>query len=350
MSRSVAQFEQFLRRAHRRYVMLRVSERAGIGILVGSAAALPLLAVALWRGGDALQVATVSLAVGATAGAIWGVLKRPTRLETALEADRQLGWADLLGSAMIIHSKAATDPFAAAVLAAADARCRDTAPSALVFHWLGARAWGGIGLASALVLVLGLFPTFATPTQADQRGGPERSPLALLQPNEPPPAATAPGFSRRTATEEDPDDPNASRMQTPEADRPPSQPDSRNPSENGGSHPPAHASDESSHGTGASQSRSAQSGGLNPDVTGSNARTSNATGVSSGGVGQASSGRGDGTPSGQVAGAGAEQSRAVPPWRSSDWGAKSRAAIDAVESGRIPDSYRDVIRAYFDRP
>lgn len=344
------QFERFLSRVHRRYVLLRLLERMGLGILCGSAAALPLLGIVLWRGGDALQVATVGLAGGAIAGTIWGLLTRPSRMATALEADRQLGWADLLGSALMIRGRAGDDPFAAAVIAAADAKCRQTAPAALVLHRLGARTWGGIGLASALVLVLGLFPTFAAPTQAEPQTGPGGSPLALLQSNEPPAPATARDFTRRTAREHDPDDPNASRMQNAEAKRPASHADS-SPSASG-EHPqsPGDSAEASSRGTGASQTMTAQPGRLNPAASGSDVASSVHSDNITGGVGRASDGSSDGAPAGQYVGAPAQSSHPAPPWRSADWGAASRRAMDAVDAGRIPDAYRDVIRDYFDRP
>jgi hypothetical protein len=343
------QFERFLSRAHRRYALLRVLERTGLGILGGSAAALPLLGIVLWRGGDALQVAAVALAGGAIPGIVWGLLTRPSRMATALEADRQLGWADLLGSALMIRARAADDPFAAAVIAAADAKCRRTAPSALVLHHLGARTWGGIGLASALVLVLGLFPTVAAPTQADQQNGLGRSPLALLQSSEPPAPSTARDFIRRTAREQDPDDPNASRMPNAEAEPSASQADSANAAP--GEHPrsPNESADSSSHGTGASQSKTSEPGRLNSAAAGSDAESSGHSGNVAGGVGRASEGSSGGTPAGQFAGAPSASSRQAPPWRSANWGADSRRAMDAVDAGRIPDAYRDVIRAYFDR-
>jgi hypothetical protein len=351
VSRSVPQFERFVSRAHRRYVLLRGLERTGLGVLAGSLAALPLLGILLWRGGDALQVAMVALAGGAIAGMVWGLLKRPSRLETALEADRQLGWADLLGSALLMRKRAGNDPFAAAVMAAADARCRQAAPSALVFNRLGARTWGGIGLASALVLVLGLFPTFAAPTQADQQNASGRNALALVQPNEPPASTTARGFSRRTAREQDPDDPNASRMQGAEAEPPASQTDSTKVAPGEAPRTSNESADSTSHGTGASQSKSAQPGRLNPAVSGSDPQASTQSGKNAmGGVGRVANGTPNGTPSGQVAGASSESSHQAPPWRSASWGAKSQQALDAVDAGRIPDAYRDVMRAYFDRP
>jgi hypothetical protein len=348
MSHSGRQFERFVSRARRRYVLLRVIERTGLGLLFGSAAALPLLGIVLWRGGDPLQVAGVALAGGAIGGALWGLLTRPSRMATALEADRQLGWADLLGSAMMIRARAAEDPFAAAVVEAANKRCRQTAPSALVLHRLGARTWGGIGLASALVIVLGLFPTFAAPTQADQQNDRVRNPLALLDSNEPPAALTARGVPRRTAAQQNPDDPNASRMRGDEAG--PSAPNATHANEADGSHRPSESADASSRGTGASQSKLTHPGQLNQPMAGSDARSSDASRQASGGVGRASDGSGSGAGSGQTAGASSNESRQAPPWRSAEWGASSQRAMDAVNSGRIPDAYRDVIRAYFDRP
>jgi hypothetical protein len=38
----------------------------------------------------------------------------------------------------------------------------------------------------------------------------------------------------------------------------------------------------------------------------------------------------------------------VAPWQSASWSADRAAAVEALRSGRVPDAYRDLVRAYFD--
>lgn len=342
------QFERFLRRAHRRFTLLRLLEGAGLGILGGCAAGLPLVGILAYRGADGFGAASIAIAIGAAAGLLWGWLTRPSRMATALEADRQLGWADLLGSAILIRARSNEDPFAAAVVAEADARCRATTPGALVLHRLGARTWGGIGLASALVLVLGLLPTFAAPTRADEHANAARGPLALLQGEEPPVSNTAGPVPRRAHRQQDPDDPNASRMGA--EDVPSARPsDSAKGSPIDEARHSTQSADASSHGGGAGQSKTDHPGQLRAaQPTG--AQSPDGAREGAGGTGRASAGSGNGAGSGQSAGQASETARRAPPWQSSEWPAQGRRAMDAVESGKLPDAYRDVIREYFDRP
>src|SRR5690349_5671815 len=126
-----ASFHSFVRAVHRRFVFLHTLEGTGIGVLCGCAAALPLVLILLWRSQPELPLALSALGLGAWAGLMWGVTRRPTRLEAAMEADRQLGLADLLGTARMVAGRDA-DPWVGAVLAEADARCRQLAPAAVI--------------------------------------------------------------------------------------------------------------------------------------------------------------------------------------------------------------------------
>src|SRR4051794_28609040 len=124
---------RFLRAVHRRHVLLRLTERAGLGTLAGAAAAVVLLALAIWKawpvGGT---VALAAVGVGTLLGLLWGVIRRPRPLAAAVEADRQLGLHDLLGTALVMRRQlnGADDPWAAAVLAVAEDRCRGLSSAA----------------------------------------------------------------------------------------------------------------------------------------------------------------------------------------------------------------------------
>jgi len=41
------------------------------------------------------------------------------------------------------------------------------------------------------------------------------------------------------------------------------------------------------------------------------------------------------------------RSQRVAPWQSSDWFYAQSRATRAIEAGRVPDAYRDVVRDYF---
>src|SRR3954454_7289371 len=156
---SGSDLDRFLRRVHRRYVALRAAEGLGLGALAGCGVGLVSLALLWWEGRAALGPSAAAVAFGACVGLAWGVARRPRLLDAATEADRQLGLADLLGTALTAGHHLVNDqpdPWAASVLAAAKARCRTLAPSAVALNRLAARAWGGIGLATALLLTLAM--------------------------------------------------------------------------------------------------------------------------------------------------------------------------------------------------
>jgi hypothetical protein len=340
----------FIRRVHRRYVVLRVLERTGLGVLWGCAAALPLLAIVLWRGFPALPLATAALSIGALAGMVYGLMTRPTAMEAAMEADRQLGWADLLSSAMSVSVRSSEDAWAGVVIQVADANCRTAAPSSVVLNRLGARAWGGIGLATALVVVLGLLPTYAVPTRAGDSQASTKNPFAALDTPEPQPQSGTKSLTRRTPRQEDPDDPRASRMGETEPLAKP-QSGEPNPSLTEDHHPQNNASDPNGHGTGASHSDAQANAGVKPVQTGTQSKVASANGTPSGGVGTSSNEPGAGKEaSGEAAGTSRERSTQTPPWHSADWSTHSQQAMDALDSGRIPDAYRDIVRGYFERP
>src|SRR5437868_1227616 len=99
MASTMPHFEQFLRAVHRRFLLVRVVEHAGMGALSACAAATLVLPLLLWLGEPPLVPAVALIALGAVAGTWWGVVRRPSRLTAAMEADRQLGLRDLLGTA-----------------------------------------------------------------------------------------------------------------------------------------------------------------------------------------------------------------------------------------------------------
>src|SRR5688572_28110842 len=145
---------RFVRRVHRRFILVRAAERAGACLGVASGFACLFAALALFQGRDAMQLVLPTLAAGALVGIIWGFSRRPSAFDAVVEADRQLQLADLLASAYAQRHGA--DPWQRAVVALADERCRSLSPAAVMVHRYGGRAWGGIGLSAALGLTLAL--------------------------------------------------------------------------------------------------------------------------------------------------------------------------------------------------
>src|SRR3712207_358729 len=111
--------DRFLRAVHRRHVVLRLLECAGGGLLAACAAGGVLVALLLWQGRPALAPAVWTLGLGCALGVGWGVVRRPGALQAAMEADRQLRLAGLLGTALLLRQKT-QDPWAASVLAVAE--------------------------------------------------------------------------------------------------------------------------------------------------------------------------------------------------------------------------------------
>src|SRR5688500_3307713 len=103
------QLDRFVRAVHRRLVVMRILERIGIGILIASIAGAILVPILMWRGQSALTLAMATLAIGAAAGFVWGATRRPSVLQSAMETDRQLGWSDLLGTAITVHDDEADE-------------------------------------------------------------------------------------------------------------------------------------------------------------------------------------------------------------------------------------------------
>ena len=132
MAQSGSDLDRFVRRVHRRYVVLRAAEGLGLGALAGCAVGLVLLALLWWEGRGTLAPSAAAVGFGACVGLAWGIARRPRLLDAATEADRQLGLADLLGTALtaghdLVNNQ--PDPWAASVLAIADARVKSESTS-----------------------------------------------------------------------------------------------------------------------------------------------------------------------------------------------------------------------------
>jgi len=319
-------FDQFLARVHRRAVGWGVIDRVGRAL-----AAAALVLVVLVLAGVNRQMATWPIigSVVTLAGAVgiaWGLIRRPTRLDAAMEFDRQLNLHDLLSTAMLSPA----DDFGGAVRAMANAACRKHSPSDVVLNKLGRRAWGGVGLAWAMVIVVSLLASQGNSSQAEQTGatGPasprwaDRSRRTL--------GVRTPSVGGQEATSDD-----HSRIDQPSSDSAPAKPSNGNmhkssPADGGGEH--------------ASQTANATA-----QLPTSNAHHA-AAGLSQGdhGVGDGGTASNDlvAGRSGQGVASGTPNHPA-PPWSSDHWPADRAAALQDVQAGRVPDAYRELVRDYF---
>jgi hypothetical protein len=340
--------DRFVGAVHRRHVLLRVLECAGLGLLAGCVVAAVLAVILLARGRDAWTVSGSALAGGAMVGAVWAILRRPTPLSAASEADRQFGTSDLISTAWTLsRTDGDDDPWRRTVLALAAARCHQLSPSTVLLHRLGLRAWGGIAFSVAFVATLAalsstsLQASRSSQAVAGKTADASRKPIveiALAPTRTQRRVEQSPGDERRIGNElskdipvTDPKEPNPARS----GDERDQRPGASSPGAGAGQakgnvqDPPRNPADPDSAGL--------------PTGTGAAATTHTA-----GGVGRAADAP---ATSGSVAGGVIQltpSTEMVPPWRDNSWPQAVESAGRAVQSGRVPDDYRDLVREFFD--
>jgi hypothetical protein len=284
------------------------------------------------------------MGIGAAAGLLSGFIRRPTLMEAAGEADRQLDLADLFSTAWSVRQHR-DDPWAGAVLTTADARATSLSPATVFVNRLGGRAWGGIGLAAALVFALALVPTAATESRAGSTSRSSSATALLPTESAQQPAGAASNNQRRFLSQPDPQDEPSNRRGTTEEESS----DTQSPVESDdAAHLPSTSADPTGRGTGASQSK--------PPPRDDHPPTPDTTTTEHHLAGEASAGAGEQThdsegsspgPSGTSAGAG-RSIQPPPPWQSDHWPGDAREALRQAQQGHVPDRYHDVLRGYFD--
>jgi hypothetical protein len=345
------QFERFLRGVHLRMVLLRGVERIGLCLLAGCAAAMVLVPILIWRGQGSGELVAVLLGAAAVAGLAWGVAARPTKLAAAIEADRQLGLSDLLGTALMLRRIGAGDEMDRTVLAMAEARCGQASPSAVVLNRLGVRSWGGIGLAAALVIGLSLLGADPNRAAAARAAAGPRSwqEIEAQQEKENASRTAANSDFRRAKPGQGGDDDDPLNAAVPPPD-PAAGAAASNPASKNG----VGGAQEGGAGAGAGQSASRGDGPTNRDApAGGDANAAGPSGGVNAGGGGSNANAGDPSnhangASGGAAGANRPR-RPAPVWQSQSWPADQDAARAAIRSGQIPDAFRDLVREYFER-
>lgn len=339
--------ERFVRRIHRRWVMLRALEAAGAGAAVGSAAALALVPVLLWRNQPAVGVAVMLMAVTGAAGLLFALLRRPSFLSAAIEADRQLDLHDLLATAL--GARGETDPWSNAVVTQAQRRCQTLSPDAIVLNRLGVRAWSGIGLTAAMVMTLSLLSTHPESLSASSH-------RASFQDEDA--ERSAPHAPTAHSGDDQPTGP-ADRLGSG------SQPRRRGPEGNDSAlagissgDNGSGSTDDTGSGLGDAETDdpailvspgdpSRPNGSPRPEATPSSP-AGDLNGLTAAGGGAAQLAEGGRTPSEGLASEHGGRV-AVAPWTSGAWGQARAEAEQALNSGRVPDGYRELVRGYFDQ-
>lgn len=363
MSAPAPHLQRFLRSLHRRLAVQRGAERVGVCLLVASAAALLLEPILWWRGDSVLPVCLVALAGGSAAGILWGIARRPTRLAAAMEADRQLKWDDLLGTACLIDAaeENSQNSWDATILAIADAKCRQARASMVLFNRWGGRAWGGIGLTAMLTLALALIPSRTT--RSDAADGRELFGLQSVQNRERPDqtfaSADLPPVPRRPrgAQPEDVARVGADAPSEQGRDGQTNATDDRHPSDNGSDKSPSSAGDGQRGGAAQNPMVHPQyhepapiTSPAQPAERAVSSQRNSAGGVTAGAAdpppGLADTHGATGAHTGMDAGG---SRHATPPWRTDHWPADSADAMRDVRSGKVPARYHDLVRDYFER-
>jgi hypothetical protein len=191
----------FIRRLRWRLGIVRITECAAVGCAVAAALGFIVVPMLWWRGQDGIIPILALLSLGIIGGIICGFGTRPTELQTAAEADRQLNLHDLLATILTMNSANFPNSFRnadwlATVAAMGEIRCANLRPRDVIAHRLGLRAWSGMGLLSALVLVCSLLATgpgnsnaAVTTTSGGQSAArifSDQSQLPQVLPNSPP--------------------------------------------------------------------------------------------------------------------------------------------------------------------
>lgn len=313
---------EFISRARRRWAAWRVVESAGIGGVLGAGLGFPVVLVLWWRGEPALLPALVLLGLGVVTGIVWAWGHRPGVLQTAILIDRQMGWNDLLSTAM--SSQRWGDPtFSAIVSMQASDRCERIAPAELVLRRLGSRHWGGIGLATSILMTVALLSG-----QMSRSGA-----ITLKQTSFSDSAATLYGSEKRTHAAEIRSASNRSQEISGQGIT-------------SNSDEPDRVIGRGS-GTGQAQFQTGDSAGLAAGRT-VEARVPSLRRLEA--PDNLANNRDNSRPDASnspLAGQDARLREPIAPWKSAAWESDVVAATRKIENAQVPDTYQDLVREYF---
>jgi hypothetical protein len=327
-------FQTFLTRAHRRRVVWRVIEHATIGLLVSCGVAAMILAIAWWQAIDAIAPVIAIMLIGIVAGIVASIWRRPTLLDTAGLIETQLNASELISSALLTaHAE-----FASALYAMADARVAGVTLTSLALRRLGSRTFLSAGLASICVLILGMMITSPVVERTAVAGDASNSADRWVNQRESARIESPPRDTSEPTRpiQRDPDSPSASRSHDASASLHDNK--SRDASSNN--------SDASSTGSGAAQSNDASVRLVDSNRT--TATVANSGTLAAVGNGSAANASRNGLNSSGVVN-NSHSPQSIAPWQSNTWTNDRDAALQAIQNGSVPDSYRSLVQDYFER-
>jgi hypothetical protein len=337
-------FSRFVVALHRRHLAWRALEAGATGLLVACVALLPLLVYRLWKQEPSSDLVVFALMIGCATGVVVGWLHRPTQLASALVADQQLDLDELLSTAWLIRDAASADRLC--VLEAADQAVRNRNRPPVRLRSMTARAWGGTLLVGILVTVLCLLnpsrPTGQSATAAT--AGIANNSVAMAEADRP--LLNLADVGAGPSAHPNAEDIAASRLG--QGDRG----DHSNPTNASQANPAANQRDVEHTGEGRGGGAGKTGADASPppsDHSATGRGSESGRGATSAGSGAASDqprlpvdGR-----SAQGQSAGSASAPPAPPWSSNSWPVNVQRAEQAVTSGAIPASYRDLVRGYF---
>jgi hypothetical protein len=334
VNESDSQLQIFLSRAQMRWTLLRIVESIGISTLIASGAAMVLSPILLMRGQPSMALALTLLIACVPVGLIVGLIRRPSRTATALEADRQFDLADLLATAMSVQKNENVDSWHTAIIAVAERRCAALSPNTLVLNHLGVRAWGGIGLSCAIALTLGLFASSPSSSTAQPRADELTSMTPFESPDQSSPAMQINSSSQfATPVDANPNESEDSQRSS----------DTESQSKADRSSQNALGSQTAGSGAGRSQTDSKSTAPLrsSQNVSSEDRRGDVAASGSSSSRDAVGS---DAVTGGSVS----PRNLNAAPWRSTELESDSDRTAGKSLDPALPDQYRDLVRSYFD--
>jgi pilus assembly protein CpaC len=319
---------RFLRSVRRRQTLVRTSETIAL-----AATALAVTCPLARLVAPVTVIPLVTVIAAATAYRL--ARRRPTLITTAVTCDRHLGWPDLLSTA--ITTSEGTDPFAAAVRATADARCRGTRPGDVPVARLGRRSWIAMLITVAAATAVTLAPHRSPAAAGPSEPPADASVLAADIDHHPTILAATPSPTPRRLGA----DAQADLGSSPAPDN------ATPPAGEQAEHPPSGQRTSRADRGGGAATAALPAAHDAPDPSSPADRPDAGPALAAGGsAARAASVTPDG-PTGLTAAA--APSSAVPPWRSPGWPAARAAALAAVDAGTVPAADRALVRDYFDR-
>jgi hypothetical protein len=343
--------ERFLRRLRRRGWGVRVAEMAGIGALIAAAGGMVVVAV-MYAHHQSAEIAVAGMLAGGLAvGGLIGLARRPSRLEVATMADRQLHLPQLISSAAMLPPGASSDRLDRALRQSlaerAAEQCSGKSGRRIRLRQFGANWWAAIVLGAGVALLLGTLISPRPP--ANVTAGKADRPVAANDPDDAPLVQLV-DSAAGPRQEMNPDE-RVNGGQRPDSFSQPPEQSPASVSPNSGNHPapsPTGGSSDNSTGSGNSRTHVDQEPAAIPTDVPAIASPLPGSGPNTGGAGPAMTTPRGGDVANSTGGIGRTAgSSQAPPWRSAGWAAEADSAQMQVDSGQIPSAYREFVRDYF---